>query len=83
VLGTLSVVADRGYFKSEEILACHDAKITAYVAKPMTSAAKADGRFNYEASKNEYICPIGETLIWEIMGSDHHYFKCGLSLVFR
>jgi hypothetical protein len=27
----LSVVADRGYFKSEQILACHDAGITAYV----------------------------------------------------
>ena len=27
--GTLSVVADRGYFKSEQILACHDAGITA------------------------------------------------------
>ncbi|PQP00716.1 IS5/IS1182 family transposase [Pseudomonas frederiksbergensis] len=66
---TLSVVADRGYFKSEQILACHDANITAYVPKPMTSAAKADGRFNndvfiYDASKNEYICPAGEVLIW-------------------
>uniref|UniRef100_UPI0003B4EE2A IS1182 family transposase n=1 Tax=Halopseudomonas pelagia TaxID=553151 RepID=UPI0003B4EE2A len=30
----LSVVADRGYFKSEEILACHDAEIVAYVPKP-------------------------------------------------
>uniref|UniRef100_UPI0003B6AC5C IS1182 family transposase n=1 Tax=Halopseudomonas pelagia TaxID=553151 RepID=UPI0003B6AC5C len=30
----LSVVADRGYFKSEEILACHDAEILAYVPKP-------------------------------------------------
>jgi hypothetical protein len=27
---TLSVVADRGWFKSEQILACHDAGITAY-----------------------------------------------------
>jgi hypothetical protein len=45
----LSVVADRGYFKSEEILACHDANITAYVPKPMTSGAKADGRFNNDA----------------------------------
>ncbi|PCC98963.1 IS5/IS1182 family transposase, partial [Halopseudomonas pelagia] len=45
----LSVVADRGYFKSEEILACHDAEIVAYVPKPMTSAAKADGRFNNDA----------------------------------
>jgi transposase len=66
---TLSVVADRGYFKSEEILACHDAGITAYVPKPMTSGAKADGRFNndafiYDAAKDEYICPAGEALIW-------------------
>jgi myo-inositol catabolism protein IolC len=67
--GTLSVVADRGYFKSEEILACHEAKITAYVPKPMTSGAKADGRFNkdafvFNAAKNEYIWPAGEALIW-------------------
>lgn len=47
---TLSVVADRGYFKSEQVLACHDAGITAYVPKPMTSGAKADGRFNNDAS---------------------------------
>jgi len=47
--GTLSVVSDRDYFKSEEILACHDADITAYVPKPMTSGATADGRFNREA----------------------------------
>ncbi len=66
---TLAVVADRGYFKSEEILACHDVDITAYVPKPLTSSAKADGRFNkdafvYDATKNEYICPAGETLPW-------------------
>ncbi|MBP1123299.1 MULTISPECIES: IS1182 family transposase [Pseudomonas] len=66
---TLSIVADRGYFKSEQVLACHDAGITAYVPKPMTSGAKADGRFNndaflYDAAKNEYICPAGEALIW-------------------
>nr|GFC54939.1 hypothetical protein [Tanacetum cinerariifolium] len=46
---SLSVVADRGYFKGEEILACHNADITAYVPKPMTSGAKADGRFNNDA----------------------------------
>ena len=66
---TLAVVADRGYFKSEEILACHSANITAYVPKPMTSSAKADGRFNkdafvYDTKKNEYICPAGEALPW-------------------
>ena len=66
---TLSVLADRGYFKGEEILACHDANITAYVPKPMISNAKAEGRFNkdafvYDPTKNEYVCPAGEALIW-------------------
>ena len=65
----LSVVADRGYFKSEEILACHQSDITVYVPKPMTSGAKADGRFNntdfiYNAETNEYKCPAGQRLIW-------------------
>ncbi|POA31769.1 MULTISPECIES: IS1182 family transposase [unclassified Pseudomonas] len=77
---TLSVVADRGYFKSEQILAYHDAGITAYVPKPMTSGAKADGRFNndafvYDAAKNEYICPAGEALIWH-----YSYVEKGLKL---
>ena len=76
----LSVVADRGYFKSEQILACHDAGITAYVPKPMTSGAKADGRFNndafiYDSAKNEYICPAGEALIWH-----YSYVEKGLKL---
>ena len=92
--GTLSVVADRGYFKSEQILACHDAGIPAYVPKPMTSGAKADGRFNndafiYDAAKNEYICPAGEALIWHYSYVEkglklHRYWssKCqGLSLI--
>ncbi|AZF38396.1 Transposase [Pseudomonas sp. R4-39-08] len=66
---TFSVVADRGYFKSEQILACHDAGTTAYVPTPMTSGVKADGRINndvfiYDTAKNEYICPAGEALNW-------------------
>jgi hypothetical protein len=40
------VFADRGYFRGEEILNCYSANITAYVPKPMTSSAKAVGRFN-------------------------------------
>ena len=34
---TLDVVADRGYFSSEEILACEEAGITVTLPKPMTS----------------------------------------------
>ena len=65
----LSVVADRGYFKSEEILACHQSDITVHVPKPMTSGAKADGRYNktdfiYDTETDEYKCPAGQRLIW-------------------
>ncbi|WP_184685790.1 IS1182 family transposase [Pseudomonas fluvialis] len=65
----LSVVADRGYFKSEEILACHEAGITAFVPKTLTSGATAAGRFGkgdfiYDAARNEYRCPAGQSLIW-------------------
>src|SRR5271169_539475 len=47
VLGVdkLDAVADRGYFNSEEIRACEEAGITVTLPKPMTSNAKAEGRF--------------------------------------
>ena len=65
----LTAVADRGYFKSEEILACHDAGITTYLPKSITSKANKEGRFDkaafiYDAEKNVYRCPAGEHLIW-------------------
>ena len=41
----LDAVADRSYFNSEEILACEEAGITVTLPKPMTSNAKAEGRF--------------------------------------
>jgi transposase len=68
---TLDVVADRGYFSSEEILACDRAGITVTLPKPMTSGAKAQGRFGkqdfrYLADEDAYLCPAGERLT-------HHY----------
>lgn len=65
----LEVVADRGYFNGEEILACDQAGITTYVPKPLTSGSKADGRFGkqdfvYIPETNEYRCPAGESLIY-------------------
>lgn len=65
----LTVIADRGYFKGEEILACQEAGITAIVPKTGTSGAKADGRFDkadfiYDPSVDEYQCPAGQRLIW-------------------
>ena len=65
----LDVVADRGYFSSEEILACDEAGITVTLPKPLTSGAKAKGRFGkqdfvYVALDDVYICPAGERLIY-------------------
>jgi hypothetical protein len=37
----LDVVADRGYFKGEEILACDKAGITTYLPQPQVSASIA------------------------------------------
>ncbi len=64
---TLDVVADRGYFDSKQILACDRAGITVTLPKPMTSGAKARGRFGkqdfrYVARDDVYICPAGERL---------------------
>ena len=64
---TLEAVADRGYFNSPEILACHDAGITVTLPKPLTSGAKSDGRFGkqdfvYLAAEDVYRCPAGERL---------------------
>jgi transposase len=72
----ITAIADRGYFKSEEILACHEAGITVIVPKSATSGAKADGRFDkadfiYDAEKNEYRCPAGQQLIWRFSGIEH------------
>ncbi len=41
----LTVVADRGYFKSEEILACEEAGITTFLPKPQTSGSQAERAF--------------------------------------
>ena len=65
----LEVVADRGYFKGEEILACQGAGMTPFVPKPLTSGSKAKGRFGkqdffYMAEGNTYRCPAGERLTW-------------------
>lgn len=65
---SLTVIADRGYFKGEEILACQEAGIVAIVPKTNKSAAKAEGRFDkanfiYDASTNEYRCPAKQRLV--------------------
>ena len=71
----LDVVADRGYFNSPEILACEQAGISVTLPKPMTSGAKADGRFGkqdfvYLSTEDVYRCPAGEKLTYRFTGEE-------------
>jgi transposase len=75
----LDAVADRGYFDSEEILACENAGITVTLPKPMTSNSKAQGRFGkqdfrYLAEEDVYICPAGEKLAYRYTTEENGLF---------
>jgi transposase len=72
----LDVVADRGYFNGPEILACEQADITVTLPKPMTSGAKANGRFGkqdfaYLPTEDVYRCPAGEKLTYRYTNEEH------------
>jgi transposase len=65
----LQVLADRGYYNSEEIRACEQNGITPLVPKSLTSNNRAKGQFDrsdfvYKAPADEYECPAGERLIY-------------------
>ena len=72
----MEAVADRGYFKGEEIKACDDAGITVTLPKPQTSGAKSEGRFGkqdfvYRPTEDVYRCPAGETLTWRYTAEEN------------
>lgn len=63
----INAVADRGYFKIEDIEACEAAGILPYVPKPRRGSAVAKGffgkdQFRYEAEADTYTCPGGAAL---------------------
>jgi len=64
----LTVVADKGYYKGEEVAACVADGITPIMPKCLTSGNKANGLFDkrhfvYDPKNNVYQCPAGELLI--------------------
>ena len=70
----IDVVADRGYFKIEDIEACEKAGLTPHVPKPQRGSSVRNGffrkdEFRYDPDQDVYICPAGETL------SPHHEGK--------
>jgi transposase len=67
-VANLEVLADRGYFDGEEILACGPLGVTPILPKPLTSGAKADSRFGkqdfvYIPEDDVYRCPAGQRLV--------------------
>ena len=69
ILGTdtIDVVADRGYFKIEDIEACEDSGLVPYVPKPQRGPAVREGffpkdMFRYDPDADQYICPAGQRL---------------------
>jgi transposase len=65
---TLEVLADRGYFSGEEILACGPLGVTPILPKPLTAGSKTDSRFGkqdfvYIPQDDVYRCPGGQRLV--------------------
>jgi len=70
----IDVVADRGYFKIEDIEACDQAGLTPHVPRPQRGPAVRNGffrkdEFHYDPDRDVFTCPAGQTL------APHHYGK--------
>src|SRR5271163_1577017 len=69
VLGveTIDVVADKGYFKIEDIEACEKTGCVPHVPKPQRGSSVREGffrkdEFRYDARRDAYVCPAGQLL---------------------
>ena len=81
----IEALADRGYYRGEEILACTENSVTPYVPKSFTSTNMAKGLygkrdFRYIPEKNEYECPAGERAIYRFSRTEagkliHRYWS--------
>ena len=90
----VTVLADRGYYNGEEVLACEGTGVLPYVPKTRTSGNAKRGLFTvqdfiYDAENDRYTCPAGEFLTRGKVRSDRrddmdHYrnltacLTCGL-----
>jgi hypothetical protein len=66
-IGTIDVVADKGYFRTEAIAACEKVGLMPHVPRPQRGAAVTNGifrkdEFRYDAAQDAYICPGGHEL---------------------
>ena len=63
----IDVVADRGYFKIEDIEACEQAGMTPHVPKPQRRSSVREGffrkdEFHYDAAQDVFVCPAKQQL---------------------
>ena len=63
----IDVVADRGYFKIEDIEACEKAGCIPHVPRPQRGSSAREGlyrkdEFRYDAERDAYVCPAGKVL---------------------
>src|SRR5918911_2785554 len=64
---TIDAVADKGYFKIEDIEACENAGIVPYVPRPQRGPSVKAGlfrkdEFHYDPTNDSYVCPAGQRL---------------------
>jgi hypothetical protein len=64
---TIDVVADKGYFKIEDIEACEKAGMVPYVPRPQRGPSVRAGlfrkdEFQYDEATDSYVCPAGQRL---------------------
>jgi hypothetical protein len=62
---SLEVVADQGYYSSEEIMKCIKGDVVPYVRKPRNVNSRglfAQDEFRYDREKDCYWCPAGKAL---------------------
>ncbi len=63
----IAIVADRGYFKIEDIEACEKAGMKAYVPRPQRGPSVKAGlyrkdEFSYDPATDSFVCPAGQRL---------------------
>jgi transposase len=71
----ITVLADRGYFNGDQVLACENTGLLPCVPKTLTSSNAKRGLFTrqdfvYDAEKDHYTCPTGKHLTRGLVRSD-------------
>jgi len=82
----LEVLADKGYYASEQVATCAENGVSPYIPKPEKSSSKREGLygkedFRYDPETDCYVCPAGQVLTYRYRshrdGRDIRYYTTG------